>query len=184
MKSAFVIFDRDGTLVEHVHYLTDPNLVKFKQDLIPALSDLQTSGFRFGIITNQSVIGRKMADLKTVNKINHKIIDFLRENGITIVFTLICPHIPEDNCECRKPRIMLGTRAEIEFGVDLRKSFVIGDQESDMQFGKNLGCKVVQVRGNAGFSPLADKHSDTLHDAARWIIRESSKEFKDVNSKK
>jgi histidinol-phosphate phosphatase family protein len=184
MKSAFVIFDRDGTLIEHVHYLTDPNLVKFKQDLIPALSKLQKIGFSFGIITNQSVIGRRMADFNTVNKINNKIIDFLKENGITIVFMLICPHTPVENCKCRKPKTSLGIRAQNEFGVDPTKSFVVGDQESDMEFGKNLGCTVVQVRGNAGFSPLADKHSDTLYEAAMWIIQESSKEFKDVNSKK
>jgi len=176
MKSAFVIFDRDGTLIEHVHYLKDPNLIKFKSDLIPALIELKKFGFNFGLITNQSIIGMGMADFDTVNKINNVVIDFLQKNGIKIDFVLVCPHTAEDNCKCRKPNTLLGIKAQIEYGIEFTKSFVVGDQDSDMQFGKNLGCKVVQVRGNAGFSPIADKHSDTLYEAAMWIIQESEKE--------
>ena len=62
MKTPFVIFDRDGTLIEHIHYLVDPNLVKFKKDIVPSLISLKNTGFKFGIITNQSVIGRGLAD--------------------------------------------------------------------------------------------------------------------------
>jgi D-glycero-D-manno-heptose 1,7-bisphosphate phosphatase len=73
MKTPFVIFDRDGTFIEHVHYLAYPNLVKFKEGIIPSLISLQNNGFKFGIITNQSIIGRGLADYQTVNKINNKI---------------------------------------------------------------------------------------------------------------
>ena len=82
MKTPFVIFDRDGTLIEHVHYLVDPNLVKFKEDIIPSLTSLQKNGFKFGIITNQSVIGRGLANHQTVNKINNKITIFIDSWGI------------------------------------------------------------------------------------------------------
>ena len=73
MKTPFVIFDRDGTLIEYVHYLVDPNLVKFKEDIIQSFISLQKNGFKFGVITNQSVIGRGLADYQTVNKINNKL---------------------------------------------------------------------------------------------------------------
>jgi len=182
MKTPFVIFDRDGTLIEHVHYLVDPNLVKFKEDIIQSLSSLQKNGFKFGIITNQSVIGRGLADNQTVNKINKKITDYLELHQIFTVFTLICPHTPNDNCDCRKPRTLLGEKAKSDFGVDIEKSYYVGDQETDMEFGKKLGCKVVQIMGNSRFSPLADKHSTSLTEAAEWIIQDSIKERLDENS--
>lgn len=183
MKTPFVIFDRDGTLIEHIPHLTDLNLISFKHDLVPALSILKSGGFKFGIITNQSVIGRGMANNETVNAINSKIINYLSSHGITIVFTLICPHNPEDKCDCRKPKTQLGKIAEKHFGVALRKSYFIGDQESDMRFGKDLGCKVVQIKGNSGYSPIADNHSATLIHAAEWIIKDSSKERSNDNTK-
>jgi len=175
MKTPFVIFDRDGTLIEHVHYLIDPNLVKFKEGIILALSNLQKNDFKFGIITNQSVIGRGFADNQTVNKINNKITQYLESHKIFIKFTLICPHTPDDNCDCRKPKTLLGEKAKSDFGINTEKSYYVGDQESDMEFGKKLGFKVVQLVGNSGFSQLADKHSASLTDAAEWIIQDSNK---------
>ncbi len=176
MKKPYVIFDRDGTLIEHVHYLVDPNLVKFKKDIIPSLISLQKNGFKFGIITNQSVIGRGLADYKTVDIINNKIIEYLKLYQILITFFLICPHTPNDNCDCRKPKTLLGEKAKIDFSIDIKKSYYVGDQNLDMEFGKKLGCKVVQVVGNSGFSPLADKHSASLTEVATWIIQDTIKE--------
>ena len=175
MKTPFVIFDRDGTLIEHIHYLVDPNLVKFKIDLVPSLISLKNMGFKFGIITNQSVIGRGLADYQTVNKINKKITEYLELHQILTTFVLICPHTPNDNCDCRKPKTLLGEKAKSDFGVNIEKSYYVGDQESDMEFGKKLGCKVVQLVGNSGFSPLADKHSASLTEVAEWIIQDSIK---------
>ena len=175
MKTPFVIFDRDGTLIEHVHYLVDPSLVKFKEDIISSLISLQKNGFKFGIITNQSVIGRGLADYQTVNKINDKITQYLKSHEILTTFILICPHTPNDNCDCRKPKTLLGEKAKSDFGVNIEKSYYVGDQESDMEFGKKLGCKVVQLVGNSGFSPLADKHSASLTEVAEWIIQDSIK---------
>ena len=105
MKTPFVIFDRDGTLIEYVHYLVDPNLVKFKEDIIQSFISLQKNGFKFGVITNQSVIGRGLADYQTVNKIDNKIIEYLELHEILITFILICPHGPNDNCDCRNLKL-------------------------------------------------------------------------------
>ncbi|MEY2827910.1 MAG: hypothetical protein RLZZ183_1029 [Actinomycetota bacterium] len=178
MKDRYVIFDRDGTLIDQIHYLVDPNLVAYKNDLIEALTKLQEHGFKFGIITNQSVIGRGLASLKTVDKINRRIIDYLRLYNIEMQFVLLCPHLPENGCQCRKPNPGLGRVAEKDFGVLLHKSYVVGDQESDLRFGKNLNCKVVQIHTDSPISPLADFFSGTLMGAADWIIQDSKKENK------
>jgi len=175
MKTPYVIFDRDGTLIEHVHYLVDPSLVKFKKDIIPSLTSLQKNGFKFGIITNQSVIGRGLADYQSVNKINNIIIDYLELHQILISFVLICPHTPNDNCDCRKPKTSLGEKAKKDFDINIEKSYYVGDQQSDMEFGRKLGCRVVQLMGKSEISPIADKHSASLTEAAHWIIQDSIK---------
>jgi len=183
LKDRYVIFDRDGTLIELVHYLVDPNLISYKLDLIDALNKLHNNGFKFGIITNQSVVGRGLASLDTVNKINRQIADHLRLHKIEIQFILVCPHLPEEKCPCRKPNPGLGYLAEKNYGVLLSKSYVVGDQESDIQFGKNLNCKTVQIHSELQNISTADFYSGTLQGAAEWIIEDSIKEMNNVNSR-
>jgi histidinol-phosphate phosphatase family protein len=170
LSQKFIVLDRDGTLVEHVHYLSDPKLVRFKPDLVSALTALGKEGFAFGIITNQSIIGRALASQEEVGAVNQLIVDFLQQNGIIISFLYVCPHVPEDYCKCRKPEIGLGLRAMSDFNLSPSLSYMIGDQESDMLFGKNLGCTSIQVQGKALRSYLAEYHAYSLSDAADWIL--------------
>ena len=172
MKQAFVIFDRDGTLIDHVHHLVDPKLVRIKEDLVKALQLLQNYDFKFGVISNQSVIGRGLATNLDVESVNSKIIEFLKPIGIVVDFVYFCPHLPDAGCTCRKPEIGLGLKAVEEHQLDPSVSFMVGDQESDMIFGRNLGCKTVQLKGGADKSTFADYYSDTLEGAARWILAE------------
>ncbi len=170
MSQKFVVLDRDGTLIEHVHYLSDPKLVRFKPDLVSALTALGKEGFAFGIVTNQSIIGRALASQREVSAVNQLIVDFLEQNDINISFLYVCPHVPEDYCKCRKPEIGLGLRAISEFDLSPSLSYVVGDQESDILFGKNLGCSPIQVQGIAKRSQLAEYYAHSLSDAADWIL--------------
>jgi len=175
MKQSFVIFDRDGTLINHVHHLVDPELVQPKNDLSQALQLLQSYNFKLGIISNQSVIGRGLATNLDVELINSKIIEFLKPSGIVIDFVYFCPHLPDSDCSCRKPEIGLGQRAIDEHQLDPTVSFMVGDQESDMIFGRNLGCRTIQLQGDADKSKFADYYSVTLAGAARWIVAEKDR---------
>jgi histidinol-phosphate phosphatase family protein len=175
MKQAFVLFDRDGTLIEHVHHLVDPELVQIKKDLGKALQLLQKNDFKFGIISNQSVIARGLATNLDVTSVNSKIIEFLKPLGIVIDFVYFCPHLPDSGCSCRKPEIGLGLRAIEEHHLDPSVSFMVGDQESDMIFGRNLGCNTIQLQGGAVKSAFADYYSDTLEGVARWIMAEKDR---------
>jgi D-glycero-D-manno-heptose 1,7-bisphosphate phosphatase len=170
LKKAFVLFDRDGTLIEHVHHLTDPDLVQFKPDLQMSLQMLEKAGYRFGIITNQSVVGRGQATLPEIQKVNRRIIDYLKPLGIVFDFVYFCPHLPSTGCECRKPAISLGLKAVAEHQLVPSLSYMIGDQESDVLFGRDLGCTTIQVKGNAQKSPFADYYSESLESAAKWIL--------------
>ena len=176
MGTPFVIFDRDGTLIEHVPHLVDPTEIRFKPELVPGLTALKIAGFRFGMITNQSVVGRGLATLQQVKETNSIIINYLAANAIEFEFVLICPHAPSDGCDCRKPNIGLGTRAVNEYQVLPKASYMVGDQESDIVFGKKLGCRVVQVKGNAEKSEFTDYYSDNLLSAANWIINDVPKQ--------
>jgi histidinol-phosphate phosphatase family protein len=175
MKQAFVIFDRDGTLINHVHHLVNPELVQIKKDLGKALQLLQNYDFKFGIISNQSIIGRGLATNLDVASVNSKIIEFLKPLGIVIDFVYFCPHLPDGGCGCRKPEIGLGQRAIDEHHLDPSVSYMVGDQESDMIFGRNLGCNTIQLQGGADKSAFADYYSDTLEGAARWIMAEKDR---------
>ena len=175
MKQAFVIFDRDGTLINHVHHLVNPELVQLKDDLSQALQLLQSYDFKLGIISNQSVIGRGLATNLDVESVNSKIIGFLKSLGIEIDFVYFCPHLPDGGCSCRKPEIGLGQGAIDEHQMDPTVSFMVGDQESDMIFGRKLGCRTIQLQGNAGKSEFADYYSVTLEGAARWIVAEKDR---------
>lgn len=172
MPQKFVILDRDGTLIEHVHYLADPALVRFKADLIPALTALRKAGFAFGIITNQSVIGRGLATQEEVDTVNQLVVDFLRQHQIVIRFLYVCPHVPEIYCKCRKPEIELGLRAISNFDLSPSLSYMIGDQESDILFGKSLGCTSIQISGNANESHFAEYYASSLSDAAGWVLEQ------------
>jgi HAD superfamily hydrolase (TIGR01662 family) len=80
--SPYIIFDRDGTLIEHVHHLIDPNLVRLKPRLVIGLQLLKEHGFNFGIISNQSVINRGYATKEVVNQVNEKMQELLKKNLI------------------------------------------------------------------------------------------------------
>jgi histidinol-phosphate phosphatase family protein len=175
MKQAFVIFDRDGTLIDHVHHLVNPDLVQLKKDLGFALQILKEANFKFGVISNQSVIARGLSSSSEVELVNSVIINYLIELGIVVDFFYYCPHLESDNCTCRKPKIGFGEKAIFEHNLDPAVSFMVGDQESDILFGKNLGCKTVQVWGDAAKSQFADYYSDTLESAARWILGEKNR---------
>jgi histidinol-phosphate phosphatase family protein len=172
MKHAYVIFDRDGTLINHIHHLIDPDLIEFKNGLRVALQLLHNADFKFGIISNQSVIGRELATHSDVKVINMKIVKFLEPMGIIFDFIYYCPHLPNEGCKCRKPEIGLGQKAIIEHNLNPKMSFMVGDQESDMIFGKDLGCKTIQLGVDFKKSPFADFYSDTIEDAAKWILDE------------
>jgi len=166
----FVIFDRDGTLIKHVHHLSDPSLVEFQPGLIECLQILKKSHFKFGIITNQSVIGRGIATTEIVSEINLKIINYIKRYDLDFSFILMCPHLPSEACNCRKPRIGLGIKAIEEYSLDPSNTFMVGDQISDIQFGKRLEFNTIILSESETETTRSDYTCSSLIDAARWIV--------------
>jgi D-glycero-D-manno-heptose 1,7-bisphosphate phosphatase len=139
-KKPYILLDRDGTVIKHVHHLVSVEEIELADGAIEALSLLQNLDFRLGVITNQSVIGLRLATAEQVDNINKEILTQLNTNSIEIDFFLVCPHTKDDSCNCRKPKSGLSHLAS-NLGVNLAESFMVGDSVSDVQFGINSGVK-------------------------------------------
>jgi len=168
-----IFLDRDGIMVEdpgYVHKLEDFKLIPNAVEGLKLLKN-----HKLFIVTNQSGIGRGLYRLEDFLKFNKHFIDVLKKHRIKIEKTYHCPHTPEENCECRKPKIKFLKEAEKEFGINLKKSFVIGDRKSDFELGKNAGCKTIHVLTGNGMNAKNDVKPDyfakDLLDAAEWIIK-------------
>lgn len=176
MRSPYIIFDRDGTLIEQIHHLVDPDLVKIKSRLIIGLHSLKKQGFSFGIITNQSVINRGIATKEVVDQVNERILNLLKNEGIEFKFIKYCPHLPDDLCECRKPANLLGLQAINEFNIDASRSFMIGDMESDVIFGHAIGFRSIQLTSDESSQSEPDCVAADMIAAAEWILKVSKGE--------
>lgn len=131
-----VLLDRDGTIVEDVPYNGDPALVRPIAGAKAALDHLRDAGLKVGILTNQSGVGRGIITDAQMRAVNARIEELLGPfDG-----WFICPHGPEDDCECRKPKPKLILDAARAWGIDPSAIVVIGDKESDVQAAKNAGA--------------------------------------------
>ena len=172
MDGAFVVFDRDGTLIHHVHHLSQTEQVLIFPDVASSLKRIAKAGFEIGLISNQSVIGRNLASEDSVRSINQKIEDELAFEGVHFAFMLICPHIPEDNCRCRKPRPGMSQIAQSEFGLIPESSFMVGDQPTDMEFARNSGMTPIGIRNQGLLYGHVEYYFDNLKDFADWLVKD------------
>lgn len=168
-----VIFDRDGVLVEDIGYHYKIEDFKLISNAIKGLKLLKD--YLLIIITSQSGIGRGYYTMKDFEKFNNHLIQELKKNNIKIEKTYICPHKPEDKCDCRKPKAKLINDAAKDLDIDLKKSFMIGDMKRDVEMGHNAGCKSILVLTGKGIKEKENSNADyvarDLVDAAKWILK-------------
>ena len=136
-----IMLDRDGTLIKHVPYLNQVEQVVFMDGVFEALKALIQKNYKLAIVTNQSAIGRALATLEQVNKVNKFILKEFLARDIPIESIKMCPHTPEENCQCRKPKPYLGKLLINELKPDLNRTFMVGDKLIDMEFAINLGIR-------------------------------------------
>jgi histidinol-phosphate phosphatase family protein len=172
MKNKYVIFDRDGTLIKYTHYLTKISDIEYLPGIIESLLKLKMAGYKFGIITNQSLIGRKIAEKSVVDKINSHIVNYLSSQCIHMNFVYVCPHAPSEGCGCRKPKIELGMKAIANFAINPALSYMIGDAMSDIQFGIDLGLQTIQINPLDDVHPEANFVTDYMIFAVEWILKQ------------
>lgn len=182
-KNKAVFLDRDGTLIKERNYLNKIRDISFFVSTLPALKLLQSAGFKLIITSNQSGVARGYLTEKKLKAINLRIEKKLKSEGIEITATYYCPHLPEDNCDCRKPKTKMIFDAQKKYKLDLSKSYVIGDKLTDIKFGQNAGVKTIllltgygrkewRIKSEADGSIKPDFVARNILDAANWIVKQ------------
>lgn len=147
MMQKILFIDRDGTLVEEPYDFQVDALDKIKlvPGAIPALLQLQTEGFQLVMVSNQNGIGTASFPEPQFRLCQEFIIELFSSQGIEFNSIFICPHLPEDNCNCRKPQTGLLDQFMRENEIDKNYSWVIGDRETDKELAMNLGVQFLPV---------------------------------------
>ncbi len=135
-----VVLDRDGTIVVDRGYLDDPDGLEFLPGAAPSLRSLHESGHRLVIVTNQSGIGRGLFSLDRLQAIHERLLLMVRREGADLERIYFCPHAPQDACSCRKPQTGLLLQAAADLGFDPASAIVVGDKQSDVEFGWRAGA--------------------------------------------
>ena len=176
-----VFLDRDGTIIEEVGYLREPSRVKLIPGAAGGIRRLNERGVSVVVVTNQAGVGRGYFPETAVAEVHVELARQLASTGGGARWDAIyyCPHHPDDACDCRKPGPGMFRRAAAEHGLDLRRSFVVGDKVSDVRAGALLGCRTVLVLTGygieeaeraraAGLTP--DHVACDLGAAADWVL--------------
>ncbi len=169
-----VFLDRDGTLIEDRGHLRDPGEVVFFPDTAEALRRLQKT-FRLFIVTNQSGIGKGLITSVEADRVNRHVVEQLRLEGVQIEQVYCCPHRRDEQCACMKPNPLFMEQAARDCGVDLSRSFAVGDHPHDVQFAENAGAEGVYVLTGHGQQHRAELPAGAtvvagIREAADWMI--------------
>ena len=173
----FVVLDRDGTIIVERQYLSDPSEVELIPGAASGLRQLSEMGLGLVVITNQSAVGRGFFDQARLDLIHRRLCELLNAEGVHLDGIYVCPHRPEDDCPCRKPRPGLLELAAQELDFDPQACFVIGDKACDIELGRRVGATTFLVRTGYGAQVTAettvipDYVVDDLWDAAQVIER-------------
>jgi imidazoleglycerol-phosphate dehydratase/histidinol-phosphatase len=143
MAEKILFIDRDGTLiVEPDDFQVDAvDKVQLVDDVIPSLLELAKHGYRFVMVSNQDGLGTDAFLQEQFDAPHALAMSLFESQGIVFDEVFICPHLPGDNCECRKPRTGLLTRYLAAHTIDLSGSAVIGDRQTDMQLADRIGVQ-------------------------------------------
>ncbi|MCF8069647.1 MAG: D-glycero-beta-D-manno-heptose 1,7-bisphosphate 7-phosphatase [Desulfobacterales bacterium] len=177
-----VFLDRDGVINrDSPYYIKSWAEFEFLPGSLDAIKRLTQNGFTIIIITNQSVVNRKMVSPDDLQYIFEKMCESISMDGGVIKDIFFCPHTPDDDCNCRKPEPGLINKACQKYDIDPSDSVMVGDSVKDIQCARNAGCgKAILVKtGNgiesenilAHIQSAPDFVANNLSDAADWIIK-------------
>jgi D-glycero-D-manno-heptose 1,7-bisphosphate phosphatase len=139
IKNKAVFLDRDGVINKEIGYLHKITDFIFIEGVFKSCNYFLKNGFKLIIITNQSGIGRGYYQEKDFYLLNQWMHDQFERHGITILETFFCPHLPEQDCNCRKPKPGLIKEASQKYNIDLKNSWMIGDKEVDIKAANSAG---------------------------------------------
>lgn len=159
-----VILDRDGVINEDSdRYIKSPEEWVAIPGSIAAIADLHKNDFMVAIATNQSGLARNLFDLDALEAMHNKMSSLVEEQGGSIAGIFYCPHHPNENCNCRKPKTGLIDAIENELHCDVNEAYFIGDSLKDLQAAKAKNCIPILVKTGKGKKTL-----QTISASAHW----------------
>src|SRR5215469_106067 len=164
-----ILFDRDGTLVRDIPYNGDPDRVELMPGAAQAVRALRAAGYRLGVVSNQSGIGRGLVNAEGVARVNARVDELIGPFDTWQV----CPHAPEDRCRCRKPAPGLIESAARALGTTARRCVVIGDIGADIDAAMSAGATGLLIPTEvtrAAEVAQAPAVVAGLSDAVDWIL--------------
>ncbi|MBH0193631.1 MAG: lipopolysaccharide heptosyltransferase II [Nitrospira sp.] len=175
-----VFLDRDGTLNPDPGYIRSPDQLELFPGVAQALAKLVRAGARLIVVTNQSGVARGLFSIGELEAIHAKLSHLLGEAGAPLDALYVCPHHPDDSCNCRKPKTGLIDQAVRERAVDLTRSYLIGDHVRDMELAKRVGSRSIlvttgavlpqQIEGLKASGLVPDRVARSFDEAAEWLL--------------
>ena len=147
-----VFLDRDGTLTPELGALGEPDRLRLLPGAGEGLRTLSAAGFECIVVTNQAAVGRGVLSLEAVDRVQARLRELVRREGVELAALYQCPHRPEDGCACRKPGDGLWRQAQADLGVRLADAWTIGDSSRDVLAGQRAGTRTVLVASGWGGS--------------------------------
>ncbi len=144
-RASAIFLDRDGTVSEEVGYMYDVSLYRVFPWTGEAIRRINQSGMKVVLATNQSGIERGYFQESMVHHVHDRLREEIALSRARLDGVYFCPHHPETGCECRKPRPGMLLRAQDELGLDLHRSYMVGDRYLDVRTGKAAGAGTVLV---------------------------------------
>jgi D-glycero-D-manno-heptose 1,7-bisphosphate phosphatase len=180
--SRWALLDRDGTVLEQEvgTYVLSPDAVRLLPGAADGIRRLRAGGFGVAVVTNQAALGRGWIDREQLDAIHARMQQLLGP-GAHADAIYVCPHRPEDACDCRKPAPGLLRQAAREHGFVPAQATVIGDKPSDIEAGRAVGARTVLVlTGEGAASAAAGTRADhvvaDLTDAAELLVSQHARE--------
>lgn len=173
-----VFLDRDGTINVDTGYLSNPDELTLIEGSSEAVKKLNGYGLKVIVVSNQSGAGRGYFTASDIASVNARLAELLEKDGARIDGAYYCPHRPDEDCPCRKPRPGMVLKAAVEHGVDPGVSYVVGDKASDVELARNTGAKSVLVMTGMGKGEAAklsvppDHIAADLMAAVEWILED------------
>jgi histidinol-phosphate aminotransferase len=158
VKYAFI--DRDGTLIDEpqdTFQVDSLERLRLLDGAAEGLKRLQALGYRLVLVSNQNGVGRPSFPQQAFDVPQQAMLDTFKRAGVTFEKVFVCPHLPEDNCDCRKPKTGLVDGWLEGVKIDKKQSFVCGDRQTDKQFADNLGIGFVPMTTNGNFLDAISK---------------------------
>jgi D-glycero-D-manno-heptose 1,7-bisphosphate phosphatase len=180
MKPA-VFLDRDGTIIEDVDYLSALGQIVLFPWTIDALRLLNRAGFVTVVVTNQSAVARGIVTEDFVHETHAAFDRLVAAGGARIDRYYFCPHHPDGTierykrlCRCRKPQPGMIDTAVADLGLDLSRSWMVGNRRLDVEAGRAAGLRSILVGGVETHGDMADAILNNLMEAVAWILRAST----------